>query len=55
MTAPRAAKSRRVRTQKNNSEANDVPWPAGLGSLTRTKSLVRAALRVWELKRRISD
>jgi hypothetical protein len=28
---------------------------APVGSLTRTKSLLLAALRVWELKHRISD
>jgi len=29
--------------------------PAAVGTLTRTKSLLLAALRVWELKHRIID
>jgi hypothetical protein len=32
-----------------------VREPAAVGTLTRTKSLLLAALRVWELKHRISD
>jgi hypothetical protein len=46
-------KSRRGRLYKNNSEANGVREPAGVGTLTRTKGLVNAAVRVWELKHRM--
>jgi hypothetical protein len=48
-------KSRRGRPHQNNSEANVVREPAGVGTLTRTKSLIHEAVRVWELKQRISD
>ena len=48
------SKSRRGRFYKNNLDANGVREPAGLGTLTRTKDLVNAAVRVWELKHRIS-
>ena len=47
-------KARRGRPRKSN-EANAVREPAAVGTLTRTKSLLLAALRVWELKHRISD
>jgi hypothetical protein len=56
-TARRAgkAKARRGRPRKNNvQEAGAKEMPA-VGTLTRTKSLLLAALRVWELKHRISD
>jgi hypothetical protein len=58
MTVTRRAgftKSRRGRPRENNSEANVVRETAGVGTLTRTKSLVRAAVRVWELKQGISE
>jgi hypothetical protein len=48
-------KSRRGRPNKNNSETNVLRESAGVRTLTRTKSLLGAALRVWELKQRISD
>ena len=48
------AKARRGRPRKS-SEVNAVREPAAVGTLTRTKSLLLAALRVWELKHRISD
>ena len=56
-TARRAgkAKARRGRPRKNNVPVvgeKDLP---AVGTLTRTKSLLLAALRVWELKHRISD
>jgi hypothetical protein len=38
-----------------NTYTNDEPELAAAGSLTRTKALLLAALRVWELKHRISD
>lgn len=48
-------KARRGRPRKNNTTENVVREPAAVGTLTRTKSLLLAALRVWELKHRISD
>jgi hypothetical protein len=36
-----------------NGTANGVPHLAAAGSLTRTKALLLAALRVWELKHRV--
>ncbi len=38
-----------------NAHANSEPEMAAVGSLTRTKALLLAALRVWELKHRIRD
>ena len=37
------------------SDQNGDPELAAPGSLTRTKALLLAALRVWELKHRIGD
>ena len=51
---PGRTKARRGRPRKNTAE-NAVREPAAVGTLTRTKSLLLAALRVWELKHRISD
>jgi hypothetical protein len=49
------AKARRGRPRKNNvQDATPREMPA-VGTLTRTKSLLLAALRVWELKHRISE
>lgn len=53
-------KARRGRPRKNglhaNSRpANDPPRLAAAGSLTRTKALLLAALRVWELKHRVGE
>jgi hypothetical protein len=57
-TARRAgakAKARRGRPRKNSqASAGEKELPAA-GTLTRTKSLLLAALKVWELKHRISD
>jgi hypothetical protein len=50
-----STKARRGRPRKNNAHANVVRAPAAVGTLTRTKSLLLAALRVWELKQRISE
>jgi hypothetical protein len=47
-------KARRGRPPKSKTQ-NGVREPAAVGTLTRTKSLLLAALRVWELKHRISD
>jgi len=49
---------RRTRHRKQsgtNDHTNDEPELAAAGSLTRTKALLLAALRVWELKHRIGD
>jgi hypothetical protein len=60
-TARRGGKSkarRRSRPRKQsstNTYTNDEPKLAPPGSLTRTKTLLLAALRVWELKHRIGD
>ena len=48
-------KARRGRPRKNTAEDAGPKEPAAVGTLTRTKSLLLAALRVWELKHRISD
>ena len=55
-TARRAGKTkaRRGRPRKTTTEGA-VREPAAVGTLTRTKSLLLAALRVWELKHRISE
>ena len=48
-------KAKRGRPRKNNSAQPVERELAAAGTLTRTKSLLLAALRVWELKHRISD
>jgi hypothetical protein len=48
-------KARRGRPPKNNAQERIVREPAAVGTLTRTKSLLLAALRVWELKHRIGE
>lgn len=56
-TARRAGKTkaRRGRPRKNHARDNGVKELPAVGTLSRTKSLLLAALRVWELKHRISD
>jgi len=53
---PKAKKRTRSRG-RNASSANGGYHPtlAAAGTLTRTKALLLAALRVWELKHRIND
>lgn len=52
----RSTKARRGRPRKkSNAHENGAREPAAVGTLTRTKSLLLAALRVWELKHRIGD
>jgi hypothetical protein len=53
--ARRKSKSRRPRARAKTAAngSNDVPHLAAAGSLTRTKALLLAALRVWELKHRV--
>ena len=48
-------KARRGRPRKNNAQDNGVRELPAVGTLSRTKSLLLAALRVWELKHRISE
>jgi hypothetical protein len=48
-------KARRGRPRKNHAQAAPERELPAAGTLTRTKSLLLAALRVWELKHRISD
>jgi len=48
-------KARRGRPRKVASRDNGVKELPAVGTLSRTKSLLLAALRVWELKHRISD
>jgi len=48
-------KAKRGRPRKSNgAQPAEKEMPA-VGTLTRTKSLLLAALRVWELKHRITD
>jgi hypothetical protein len=53
------ARRGRPRSSKNgahsNGHASGEPHLAAAGSLTRTKALLLAALRVWELKHRIGE
>ncbi|MFZ3376783.1 MAG: hypothetical protein WA183_14645 [Chthoniobacterales bacterium] len=52
----KARRRNRARKQRAaNNYTNDEHERAAPGSLTRTKSLLLAALRVWELKQRVSD
>ena len=52
--ARRKPKARRGRPRsKVDLASNGVPRLAAAGSLTRTKALLLAALRVWELKHRV--
>ena len=43
------------RTATRKTAASDVPDLPSAGTLARTKTLLLAALRVWELKHRVSD
>jgi len=56
-TARRAGKTkaRRGRPRKSTVSAGAVKELPAVGTLSRTKSLLLAALRVWELKHRISE
>ena len=48
-------KARRGRPRKNGAATAPQRELPAVGTLTRTKSLLLAALRVWELKHRITD
>ncbi|HZS43128.1 MAG TPA: hypothetical protein VFA52_02835 [Candidatus Paceibacterota bacterium] len=50
----RIRKSRKMKCSSESKTAAETPHLAAAGSLTRTKALLLAALRVWELKHRIS-
>jgi hypothetical protein len=54
--ARRKSKSRRprARSKTGNGHTPEVHIAAA-GSLTRTKALLLAALRVWELKHRVGE
>ena len=52
----KARRRSRARKQRAaNDHTPDEPELAPAGSLTRTKALLLAALRVWELKQRVGD
>jgi len=55
----KAHKRSRGRNGKSSSNAQNTVDPvttmAAIGTLTRTKALLLAALRVWELKHRIHE
>jgi hypothetical protein len=53
----RKPKARKGRTRSKNDAVSSSSQPqlAAAGSLTRTKALLLAALRVWELKHRIGE
>lgn len=53
----RAVKKTAKRSTKNSKtkQSDDDPVRPAVGTLTRTKSLLLAALRVWELKQGIRD
>ena len=53
--ARRKAKARRTRAKVKSSVASPEVTLAAAGSLTRTKALLLAALRVWELKHRVHE
>jgi hypothetical protein len=56
-TARRAGKTKakRGRPRKNHTAQGVEKELPAAGTLSRTKSLLLAALRVWELKHRITD
>ena len=59
-TVRRLPKRKTQKKPKRNAKAaakntDDEPARAAVGTLTRTKSLLLAALRVWELKQGIRD
>lgn len=49
---PKGRRGRPRKKQTNSAAERELP---AVGTLTRTKSLLLAALRVWELKHRITD
>jgi hypothetical protein len=54
--ARRVAKAtKRPRGRPRKTTNANAPGTAAAGTLTRTKSLLLAALRVWELKQRVGQ
>jgi hypothetical protein len=52
---PKARKGGRGRSKTDAVPPQSEPQLAAAGSLTRTKALLLAALRVWELKHRVGE
>jgi hypothetical protein len=52
---PKTRRKTRVGKKSTSGAQSGEPEMAAPGSLTRTKALLLAALRVWELKHRIRD
>ena len=52
--AKRSKKRSRAKASANGHSNGEQPMAAA-GTLTRTKSLLLAALRVWELKHRVGE
>ena len=56
LRAPKAKQQRgRPRKRSATAQPNGEREMAAAGTLTRTKSLLLAALRVWELKHRVGE
>jgi hypothetical protein len=51
----RKTRGRGGKNHNGTGRAEKEREPAAIGSLTRTKALLLAALRVWELKHRIGE
>jgi hypothetical protein len=51
----KAQKRGRGRAKSASGHPNGERQMAAVGTLTRTKSLLLAALRVWELKHRVGE
>jgi hypothetical protein len=52
---PKAQRKTRGRGRNGTAASDKERVPAAIGSLTRTKALLLAALRVWELKHRVGE
>ena len=52
LPAKRRGRPRKQRATENSATAAPEKTYAAVGTLTRTKSLLAAALKVWELKQR---
>jgi hypothetical protein len=51
----KAVRRRRLAAAKKDMASDPESPPASVGRLERTRRLLLAALRVWELKRRLRD
>jgi hypothetical protein len=51
----KAAGKRPASAEKESAAPEATPSPEAVGRLERTRRLLLAALRVWELKRRVRD